>query len=44
VAASRELATGHLGASQIWQAFAVLVPLCALTVAWTTNIVREAVA
>ncbi len=44
VSASRELATGHLGTSQVWPAFAVLVPLCALTVAWATNIVRKAVA
>jgi ABC-2 type transport system permease protein len=44
VAASRELASGHLGTSQLWQAVAVLVPLCALTVAWATSIVRKAVA
>ncbi len=44
VAASRQLAAGHLGASQVWLAFAVLVPLCVLVVAWATNVVRKAVA
>jgi hypothetical protein len=44
VAAPRELASGHLGNSQVWQAFAVPVSLCALTVAAATGIVRKAVA
>jgi ABC-2 type transport system permease protein len=44
VSASRQLAAGHLGAGQVWLAFAVLVPLCALVVAWATSTVRKAVA
>lgn len=44
VQASRVLAGGTLGAASVWQAFAVLVPLCALVVTWATRIVRSAVA
>ncbi len=44
VSSSRQLAAGHLGASQVWLAFAVLVPLCAVVVAWATSTVRKAVA
>lgn len=44
VAAARQLAAGNLGASAVWQAFAVLVPLCVVVVAWATSIVRKAVA
>jgi ABC-2 type transport system permease protein len=44
VAASRLLANGHLSGHQVWQAFAVLVPLCALVLAWATRVFRRAVA
>jgi len=44
VQASRELAGGTLGNSAVWQAFAVLVPLCALVLAWATRVFRRAVA
>ncbi len=44
VAASRPLAAGRLGDSTLWQAFAVLLPLCAVTVGWATNVFRKAVA
>jgi ABC-2 type transport system permease protein len=44
VSASRQLAAGHLGSTQVWLCFAVLVPLCAVVVAWATGIVRRAVA
>ncbi|MGO9583031.1 MAG: ABC transporter permease [Acidimicrobiales bacterium] len=44
VQASRSLATGTFGAPSVWQAFAVLVPLCALVVAWATRVFRKAVA
>jgi ABC-2 type transport system permease protein len=44
VQASRVLASGTLGGPQVWQAFAVLVPLCALVVGWATRIVRGAIA
>jgi ABC-2 type transport system permease protein len=45
VAASRLLANGHLsGGHQVWQAFAVLVPLCALVLTWATRVFRRAVA
>jgi ABC-2 type transport system permease protein len=44
VAASRVLAAGSFGGSQVWEAFAVLVPLCALVLTWATGVFRKAVA
>jgi ABC-2 type transport system permease protein len=44
VAASRVLAGGTLAAAAVGQAFAVLVPLCALVLAWATGVFRRAVA
>jgi ABC-2 type transport system permease protein len=44
VTASRVLADGTLSGTAIWQAFAVLVPLCAVVLAWATGVVRRAVA
>jgi ABC-2 type transport system permease protein len=44
VQASRELAAGTMGAAAVWQAFAVLAPLCALVLAWATRVFRRAVA
>jgi ABC-2 type transport system permease protein len=44
VAAARVLATGTLTGAAVWQAFAVLAPLCAVTAAWATAVVRKAVA
>src|SRR5262249_9787079 len=44
VRASRELAAGTRTATAVWQAFAVLVPLCALVLAWATRVFRRAVA
>ena len=38
------LANGHISGHQVWQAFAVLVPLCALVLAWATRVFRRAVA
>ena len=43
VVASRALAAGHLGDPAVWQAFAVLVPLCAVVLAWATRVFRRAV-
>ena len=43
VAAWRELALGHLGSPAVGQAFAVLVPLCVLVLAWATPGFRQAV-
>lgn len=43
VAASRDLGVGHFSGPHVWQAFAVLVPLTALGVAWATRVVRHAV-
>jgi ABC-2 type transport system permease protein len=43
VAASRSLAVGSLGSPAVWQAFAVLVPLCAVVLAWATAVFRRAV-
>jgi ABC-2 type transport system permease protein len=44
VGAARALAGGHLATSATWQAFAVLVPLCALSVVFATRTYRSAVA
>ena len=44
VTAARVLAAGTLGAPAVWQAFAVLVPLCAVVLGWATSVVRTAVA
>ncbi len=43
VAAARALAIGHLGSPAVWQAFAVLVPLCGLVLVWATRVFRQAV-
>ena len=43
VEASRSLANGSFGSSAVWQAFAVLVPLCAVVVAWATRVFQKAV-
>jgi ABC-2 type transport system permease protein len=44
VQASRVLAGGTLASAAVWQAFAVLVPLCAVMLAWATSVFRRAVA
>jgi len=44
VVASRALAVGHVASSAVWQAFAVLVPLCTLVLIWATRVFRRAVA
>ena len=44
VQASRVLAAGTLSGTAVWQAFAVLVPLCLLVLAWATRVFRTAVA
>jgi ABC-2 type transport system permease protein len=44
VVASRSLAAGHITTPVVWQAFAVLVPLCLLVLAWATRVFRRAVA
>jgi ABC-2 type transport system permease protein len=43
VQASRVLAGGTLSGTAVWQATAVLVPLCALVLAWATAVCRTAV-
>ncbi len=43
VAAARALAAGPLTGAAVWQAFAVLVPLCAAVLYWATSVVRTAV-
>jgi ABC-2 type transport system permease protein len=43
VVASRALAVGHVSDPAVWQAFAVLVPLCVLVLAWATRVFRRAV-
>jgi ABC-2 type transport system permease protein len=44
VQASRVLASGTLSGTAVWQAFAVLAPLCLLVLAWATRVFRTAVA
>ena len=44
VAASRVLAAGKFSGPHVWQAFAVLIPLCALVLAWATRVFQRAVA
>jgi ABC-2 type transport system permease protein len=44
VQAARVLAAGTLAGTAIWQALAVLVPLCALVLTWATSVTRKAVA
>jgi ABC-2 type transport system permease protein len=44
VEASRALAAGTFGGPAVWQAFAVLAPLCAITLGWATRVFRHAVA
>ena len=43
VVASRVLAVGDFGDPAVWQAFAVLVPLCVVVVVWATRVFRQAV-
>jgi ABC-2 type transport system permease protein len=43
VVASRVLASGTLTGPAVWEGAAVLVPLCALVLAWATAVVRTAV-
>jgi hypothetical protein len=38
------LTAGTLTGPAVWQAFAVLMPLCAVVVAWATGVFRTAVA
>jgi ABC-2 type transport system permease protein len=44
VQASRVLAAGTFSGDTVWQAFAVLGPLCALVLLWATRVFRRAVA
>jgi ABC-2 type transport system permease protein len=44
VASARVLAGGTVTGTAVWQAFAVLVPLCAVVLAWATSVFRRAVA
>jgi ABC-2 type transport system permease protein len=43
VVGARALCAGDFGASVVWQAFAVLVPLCIVVVTWATSVFRKAV-
>jgi ABC-2 type transport system permease protein len=44
VTAARSLGVGTFSGGATWQAFAVLVPLAVLTLAWATRVYRKAVA
>ena len=43
VEGSRALVSGSLSSTHVWQAFVVTVPLCAVVLAWATNVFRKAV-
>jgi len=43
VVGARSLCAGTFGASAVWQAFAVLVPLCVVVVTWATSVFKRAV-
>jgi ABC-2 type transport system permease protein len=43
VEAARALASGAYSNPAVWQAFAVLVPLCVVVVTWATGVFRRAV-
>jgi ABC-2 type transport system permease protein len=43
VEGSRALAAGNFSSDHVWQAFAVIVPLCALVLTWATSVFRNAV-
>ncbi|MFZ0664320.1 MAG: ABC transporter permease, partial [Acidimicrobiales bacterium] len=43
VVGARALCAGSFGSSAVWQAFAVLVPLCIIVVTWATSVFRKAV-
>ncbi len=44
VIASRRLALDTFSGSALWQAFAVLTPLCVVSLAWATRVYLRAVA
>jgi ABC-2 type transport system permease protein len=44
VTASRTLALDRFSGGAVWQAFAVLTPLCVASLAWATHVYRRAVA
>jgi ABC-2 type transport system permease protein len=44
VEGARALGTGTFSSDHVWQAFAVIVPLCLLVLGWATSVFRKAVA
>ncbi|HEY5335704.1 MAG TPA: ABC transporter permease [Mycobacteriales bacterium] len=44
VEGARALAAGAFSNDHVWQAFAVIVPLCVLVLGWATNVFRKALA
>ena len=44
VTAARVLAAGTFTGPAVWQAFAVLTPLCVVVLGWATAVARRAVA
>jgi ABC-2 type transport system permease protein len=43
VEGARAVSAGSFANAAVWQAFAVLVPLCVVVVAWATSVFRQAV-
>jgi ABC-type multidrug transport system permease subunit len=44
VESARALALDRFSSDTVWQAFAVLTPICALSLTWATRVYRRAVA
>jgi hypothetical protein len=44
VVGARALAAGAFSSDHVWQAFAVIVPLCIVVLGWATSVFRKAVA
>jgi ABC-type polysaccharide/polyol phosphate export permease len=44
VEGARALAAGDFSSDHVWQAFAVIAPLCAIVLGWATSVFRKAVA
>ena len=44
VEGARALAAGAFSSNHVWQAFAVIVPLCVVVLGWATSVFRKAVA
>jgi len=44
VEGARSLGAGDFSSDHVWQAFAVIIPLCLIVLSWATNVFKKAVA